>query len=449
MSTAPAMNANFDSEAGIRAYYDQAPYPNYPLETTHADNADALYLHNLMTPYYLRNQRVVSGAGKRILDAGCGSGFTSLALAQANPGARIVGIDLSERSVAVARERLAFHGFKSAEFHALPIERVGELGEDFDLINCDEVLYLLPDPGVGLAALTGALAPDGILRANLHDRHQRAPLFRAQQAFALLNAVGKVEGEARYALVSDVMESLGDRVFLKQSCWGYAGEEHRYAEWIAMNYLLEGDKGFTIPELFAMLRQANLEFVCMLQWPEWELVNLFKEPTDLPPQFAQIYRSASPEVRLHLYELFHGNHRLIDFWCAHPGRGRPYRPPARWNAEELAAARVHLHPQLCTEQLKADLMASLAQNSDFQMNRYLRAPRGGEFTLDSLIARGLLPLWEGPQPLETLIESWVAAVCAQTAAAGGAIDPERLRGDLLNFVAYGERFAYFLVERTA
>ncbi len=42
----------------------------------------------------------------RALDIGCGAGGTSLALAAARPDATIVGIDLSEGLIAVARERL-------------------------------------------------------------------------------------------------------------------------------------------------------------------------------------------------------------------------------------------------------------------------------------------------------------------------------------------------------
>ena len=40
----------------------------------------------MVTPYYLRNQKVIETKEKIILDAGCGSGYTSLVLAEANPG---------------------------------------------------------------------------------------------------------------------------------------------------------------------------------------------------------------------------------------------------------------------------------------------------------------------------------------------------------------------------
>jgi len=44
-----------------------------------------------------------------------------------------------------------------------------------------------------------------------------------------------------------------------------------------MNYLLQGDKGFTITELFAALKAADLEFISMVNWRQWDLMDLFKE----------------------------------------------------------------------------------------------------------------------------------------------------------------------------
>ncbi len=91
-----------------------------------------LYIHNLVTAYYLRNGRVINTEGKVILDAGCGTGYKSLVLAIANPGAKIVGIDLSEESVKLAEQRLHDHGVAKAEFYALKIEDLPSLGLEFD-----------------------------------------------------------------------------------------------------------------------------------------------------------------------------------------------------------------------------------------------------------------------------------------------------------------------------
>ncbi len=121
----------------IRQQFDSAPYPNIPLDASPKENYDLLFTHSLVTPYYLRHQKFIPTEGKLILDAGCGTGSKSLALAIANPGAKIIGIDLSEQSIDLAQKRLQYHQIENAEFHVLAIEDLPKLGLQFDYINCD------------------------------------------------------------------------------------------------------------------------------------------------------------------------------------------------------------------------------------------------------------------------------------------------------------------------
>ncbi len=100
---------NLELIENIRQQFDNTPYPRIPLEQSPKDNSELLYLHNLVTAYYFRNRKVINTSGKVILDAGCGTGYKSLVLALANPGAKIVGIDLSAESVKLAEQRLQYH----------------------------------------------------------------------------------------------------------------------------------------------------------------------------------------------------------------------------------------------------------------------------------------------------------------------------------------------------
>src|SRR4028118_1938796 len=97
----------------LRQQFDNAPYPKVPLEHSPKEDYELLYVHNLATPYYLKNKKIVETKGKVILDAGCGSGYKSLILAEANPGAKIVGVDISEESIKLARQRLQYYGFEN------------------------------------------------------------------------------------------------------------------------------------------------------------------------------------------------------------------------------------------------------------------------------------------------------------------------------------------------
>lgn len=388
----------------IRQQFDAAPYPRNPLEHTPKGDANYLFIHNLVTPYYLRNQKVIETEGKVVLDAGCGTGYTSLVLAEANPGAKIVGIDLSENSVKLARKRLQYHGFDNAEFHAIAIEDVPSLGIQFDAINTDEVLYLLPDSITGLRAMQSVLKPEGIIRANLHSYRQRFYIFQAQKLFQLMGLMQDNPQELEIELVRETMRSLKAQVVLKNKTWDALCEEDDGE--ILLNYLLRGDKGYTIPEMFSALNGADLEFIGMVNWRQWELMDLFEQPDDLPAFLAMSLPDLSVEERLHLFELLHPVHRLLDFWCGHPNTAQPFRPIAEWTELDWQGARVHLHPQLRTARVREDLLDSIANRRPFEISRYITSSTHNPIYIESNMAACLLPLWEKAQSVTSLVERW-------------------------------------------
>lgn len=434
---------NLELIENIRQQFNNTPYPRIPLEESPKDNSELLYLHNLVTAYYFRNRRVINTEGKVILDAGCGTGYKSLVLAIANPGAKIVGIDLSEESVKLAEQRLQYHGVANAEFYALKIEDLPSLGLEFDYINADEVLYLLPDAIAGLQAMKSVLAPDGIIRTNLHSSNGRAGVFRAQAVFKTMGLMNGSPGEVEREIVRETMEALQDEVGLKAFTWN--SDRAQNEAWIMANYLLVGDKGCTIPEVFAMLRGADLEFISMVAWRRWELMDLFKDPDDLPPFLAMSLPEASLEEQLHLFDLLHPLHRLFDFWCGNPDRTQAFVPVAEWTQAQWREARVHLHPQLRTSQIREDLCNCIDSQTPFEISRYIIVPTLAPVAIDSTIAACLLPLWDGPQSAVSLVQKWLAigaepAVNLEPAAQETAFDQVK---ELLTSL---EVFLYVLLE---
>jgi 2-polyprenyl-3-methyl-5-hydroxy-6-metoxy-1,4-benzoquinol methylase len=387
----------------IRQQFDTAPYPRNPLDQSPKHEVAWLYIQNFITPYYLRNKKNIETEGISILDAGCGTGYSSLVLAEANPGAKIVGVDLSEQSVKLARDRLHYHGFNSTEFYAASIEDLSNLGKTFDYINCDEVLYLLPEPVAGLQAMKSVLNPDGIIRTNLHSSINRASCYRAQELFKMMGLMDESPGEMESKLVEITMTSLKNEVRLKAETWGpeYEGNPAD----ILANHLLLGDKGYIIPELFSALRAADLEFISMVEWRQWDVMKLFSTPDDLPVFRGLTLPELSTEEKLHLFELLHPIHRLLDFWCGHPNQAQPFLPVEQWTASDWQGAKVHLHPQLKTPVMKEELLRSINELKLFEISRQLPLTQQ-QVWIDSTMAACLLPLWRETQSMQSLVERW-------------------------------------------
>lgn len=387
----------------IRQQFDNAPYPRVPLEKSPKDDANILYFHNLTTPYYLRNQRVIDLKGKVILDAGCGTGYKTLILALANPEAKIVGVDLSEESIKLAEKRLQHHGVDNVEFHVLLLEDLPKLGLSFDYINCDDVLYLLENAAKGLQAMKSVLKPEGIIRANLHSSLQRANFFRAQKLFQFMGLMDNNPEEMEIGIVRDIMKALKDGVLIKAQTWNPRSETENEA--ILANHMLVGDKGFTIPEFFTILRAAQLEFISMVNWMQWDVTQLFKEPDNLPAYVAMSLPDLSDEEKLHLFELLHPNQRLLDLWCGHPEQKHSFIPIAEWTDSDWQNSKAYLHPQLRTPKFREDLTACITDLRAFPISQHLPLTEL-VISIDSAMAICLLRLLEQPQPTMALVENW-------------------------------------------
>jgi 2-polyprenyl-3-methyl-5-hydroxy-6-metoxy-1,4-benzoquinol methylase len=432
----------------IRQQFDFGPYPRIPVDKSPKDDANLLFIHNLVTPYYLRNQKVIDTEGKLILDAGCGTGYKSLTLAQANPGAKIVGIDISEESVKLARQRLKHHGIENAEFHVLSIYDLPKLGLEFDYINCDELLYLFPDISVGLAAMKSVLKPKGIIRSNLHSSLQRFNFFRAQEVFQIMGLLDNNPEEMEIELALETMKALKDGVDLKAKTWStnYEGEDKKGA--VLMNYLFQGDKGYTIPNLFAALRAADLEFISMVNWRYWDVTDLFNDPDNLPAFWGMSLPEVSIEERLHLFELLHPVHRLLDFWCGHTTQADSFTQVDRWELSGWQAAQVHLHPQLITSKVKEDLIKCISEQKPFEISRYITLPAMAPVEIDSSVATCLLPLWEQANPVMSLVERWLKVRPLNPVTLEPVSEMEALN-EVKQLLSKLEVFLYALLEQSA
>jgi SAM-dependent methyltransferase len=438
-------NKNLEIVEKIRQQFESGPYPRIPLENSPKTNYNFLYFHNIVTPFYLRNQEIPQGE-KIILDAGCGSGYKALALAEANPGAKIIGIDISEISVNLAKERLEYHGFKNVEFHVLGIEELPQLGLEFDYINADDVLYFLPDLVAGLQGMRAVLKPDGIIRGNLHSALQRAHYFRAQNIFKMMGLMDDNPGTLEIEIVRDTMEAIKDDIWLKTTTW--RPEKAEDDEFFLANYLLQGDKGYTIPEAFEALEKASLEFISMVNWRSWDLLDLFKEPDNLPAFIAMSLPEIPIQDQLHLFELLNPIHRLLDFWCGHPNAAKPFKPVAEWSNADWRSATVYLHPHLRINLVKDSLLESITYQRPFEISRHLSLQTTNPLMLGSSIAACLLPLWEGPQRISSLVEHWLQVRSVDPVTLE-PIPENRAFEEIKELISSLEVFLYVLLQRAA
>ncbi len=111
----------------------------------------------------------------KILDVGCGGGILSEALAKI--GAQVIGIDLSEASIQVARQHAQKQGL-NIDYRYESVEEIArkQVGS-FDVVTCMEMLEHVPKPDKIVAACAQALKPGGRAIFSTINRTPKAFLF--------------------------------------------------------------------------------------------------------------------------------------------------------------------------------------------------------------------------------------------------------------------------------
>lgn len=115
------------------------------------------------TTSVLLDERVGVAASSRCLDLGCGGGDVTVALAGLAPNGFVVGADMDEPQLEVARREAADAGLTNVDFRVVDVMQPPSDDEQFDLIYARFLLTHLPDVPLALTHMCTRLAPGGAL----------------------------------------------------------------------------------------------------------------------------------------------------------------------------------------------------------------------------------------------------------------------------------------------
>jgi ubiquinone/menaquinone biosynthesis C-methylase UbiE len=122
-----------------------------------------------------------------VLEIGCGTGTTALHLAPSV--ARIVGTDVSNEMIAIARERASAQACRNAEFTVAEAARAPGSDGSYDAVPAVNVLHLLADRTSTLASIRRLLKPDRLFISKTPCLAEMNRLIRA--AVPVMRMIGK------------------------------------------------------------------------------------------------------------------------------------------------------------------------------------------------------------------------------------------------------------------
>lgn len=107
------------------------------------------------------DQRLAAG-GARVLDIGCGAGWSSVCIAQAYPGVTVDGVDLDQASIDAARQVAVAEGVTDrVTFEVRDAATLSDAG--YDVATMFEMLHDLARPVEALRIAREALGPGGVV----------------------------------------------------------------------------------------------------------------------------------------------------------------------------------------------------------------------------------------------------------------------------------------------
>lgn len=134
--------------------------------------------------------------GKRLLDVGCGGGI--LAEAMARRAEHVVGIDLAQRPLGVARLHALEQGVTNVDYREISAEELAvSEPHAYDVVTCMEMLEHVPDPASIVRSCAELVRPGGWVFFSTINRNPKSFLFAIVGAEYVLGLLPK--GTHEYA----------------------------------------------------------------------------------------------------------------------------------------------------------------------------------------------------------------------------------------------------------
>lgn len=248
----------------VREQYELLPYP--PVDPQdEKKRLQRTWLEDLpMINHYCFGGRQDFRRGFRALVAGAGTGDATIFLAEQlrATDARIVHLDLSAASIAIAKERAALRGLQNIDWVHDSLLNVAQLGlGKFDYINCAGVLHHLADPDAGLRALMAVLADDGAMGLMVYGAIGRIGVYHMQKMLRLAQD-GSESHAQKLAQAKELLGTLPASNWFKRGEDLYGDARKTDADLYDM-FLHSQDRAYTVEELYSWLVDQHGFHLCL------------------------------------------------------------------------------------------------------------------------------------------------------------------------------------------
>lgn len=271
-------------------------YERYPFPGSRPIDQDGLILLRRITRSLTPRLEGSGGSVLRVLDAGCGTGNTAVALARQFPSVEVLGVDQSAPSLEKARTAAGALGLKNIRFRKRDLTKPLTGEGSFDLVLCLGVLHHVADTKAVLLNLRRALRRDGELYLWIYGKHGRYRHSLNMRLLALLQTVPPACPDP-VELAREFLRNSGENGAMADLLGNVrtgALQERSFDDpvWIADQWLNPGETLMDMTQLLRLATRAGLsieEAIGMNQNAAGRL---------LPPPLVARFRQLGPRRQL-------------------------------------------------------------------------------------------------------------------------------------------------------
>jgi ubiquinone/menaquinone biosynthesis C-methylase UbiE len=245
----------------------------------------------------------------RILVAGGGTGDASIFLAEQlkNTDAEIVHLDLSEASLAIARERARIRGLANIVWVSDSLLNLPSLNLGlFDYINCCGVLHHLADPDAGFRALLSVLKGSGAMGIMVYGSIGRTGVYHMQKLMQLVNRDAP-DMQTKISNTSELLGVLPASNWFKRAEQLYPDHIHQGPSGIYDLLLHSQDRAYSVGEIYQWIKQGHglhVEFTDVIRGRTPYLPQAVIGPSQ--PRILNLIKQYPPEQQHEIAELIGG-----------------------------------------------------------------------------------------------------------------------------------------------
>lgn len=261
----------------IKKQYTVYPYP--PIPVGMMEN-EVLYSTNYEFVNYLCTGKYKSQNQVKILDVGCGTGFSTLKLAQQNPQAFITALDISDVSIKIAKQRLSKARVNSRRIKFIKgdLMLMKDLNERFDYIVCTGVLHHMESPEKGLNFIKRHLKDEGLIYLMLYSEYGRFYQTLMRKTIALFQS-DKTDIAEGIKIGKEILKILpNSHPILSRYNKSYEASLHVINKEFADSesqfvdaYINAKERTYNIDELFEFIEGNGLRFIRFQDELQWDL----------------------------------------------------------------------------------------------------------------------------------------------------------------------------------